>query len=249
MSPFVHDTLAWLRLYSALPIPPLAGEDATQAPDPAATAHLVPLAGAAIGAVGALVLIAARALRLPPFLAATLAVAALVIATGALPERSLAQTAERLGAETSRSGDPFAVFGVLTLVFALFMRVGALAGLTAFGSLPAALALIAACAVSRAAALAMTPNFAARSATDGGGFSRFQRLALVALVIAAAAVLPTYGIGAAGAGIAAAVAAAAGVMALAPRLPGDAERPLAGAAEQAAEIAFVVAVLIFARTP
>jgi adenosylcobinamide-GDP ribazoletransferase len=248
MASLVHDTLAWLRFYSALPIPPLAGEDAAQAPDRAATAHLVPVAGAALGAAGAIVLIAAGGLRLPPFLAATLAVATLAVATGALPERSLAQTAERLAADATRASDPFAVFGVLTLVLALFMRVGALDGLIAFGSLHAALALIAACAVSRAAALAVTPDLASQAAAESG-FSLFQRLAPAALLIAAALVLPTYGIGAAAAGIAAAVAAAAGVMALAPKLSSEDGRPLAGAAEQAAEIAFLVAVLVFARSP
>jgi adenosylcobinamide-GDP ribazoletransferase len=249
MASVIHDTLAWLRFYGA-PIRPLAGEETTQAPDYAATAHLVPVAGAVIGAVGAIVLIAASGLRLPAFLAATLAVAGLVVATGALPERALAQTAERLAAGASRAvGDPLAVFGVLALVLALFMRVGAVEGLIGFGSLYAALALIAAGGVSRAAALAMTPDFASHSAADDGGLSPFQRLALAALVIAAILVLPTYGIGAALAGVAAAVAAAAGVLAVASRLSGEDGRPLAGAAEQAAEIAFLVAVLVFARSP
>lgn len=247
MASLVHDTLAWLRFYSALPIP--LGGDAAQEPDRAATAHLVPLAGAVLGAVGAILLITASLLRLPPFVAATLAVAALVIATGALSERALAQTVERLTAAATRTiGDPLAVFGVLTLVLALFLRVGALAGLIAFGALPPALTLIAACAVSRAATLALTPDFATRS-TSESGFSPFQRLALAALVIAAALVLPTFGIGATAAGIAAAVAAAAGVMALAQKLSHDDERPLAAAAEQAAEIAFLLAALIFARAP
>ncbi|HXL69187.1 MAG TPA: adenosylcobinamide-GDP ribazoletransferase [Xanthobacteraceae bacterium] len=249
MASLVHDTLAWLRVYSALPIPPLAGEDSAQAPDRAATAHLVPVAGAALGAAGAIALIAAGGLRLPPLLTATLAVAVLVAVTGALPERSLARTAERLADPTRATDDALSMSAVVALVLALVMRIGALDGLVAFGSLHAALALIAACAVSRAAALALTPDFASQSTGESGGFGAFQRLALAALAIAAAAVLPTYGIGAAAAGIAAAVAAAAGVMALAPRLSRDDEGPLAGAAAQAAEIAFLVAVLVFARSP
>jgi adenosylcobinamide-GDP ribazoletransferase len=239
MASVVHDTLLWLRFYSALPIP-LAGDEPHQTPDRAATAHLVPLAGAALGAVAAIVLIAAGGLRLPPFLAATLAVAALVVATGALPERALARTIERLA-----PADPPAVSGTLALVLVVLMRVSALAGLAVAGSLYAALALIAACAVSRAAALAMTPDFA--SSATGEGFSPFQRLALAALVIAALLVLPTYGIGATVAGISAAVGAAAAVMALSSRLAGDEVRSLAGAAEQAAEVAFLIAVLVFAR--
>src|SRR5712691_224200 len=115
MASLVHDTLAWLRVYSALPIPPLAGEDSTQAPDRAATAHLVPVAGAALGAAGAIVLIAASGLRLPPLLTATLAVAVLVAVTGALPERSLARTAERLANATRATGDALPVSAVVVL--------------------------------------------------------------------------------------------------------------------------------------
>ncbi len=245
MASLVHDTLAWLRFYSALPIPPLAGEDPAQAPDPAATAHLVPVAGAAVGAVGAIILIAASGLRLPPLLAATLAVTALVIVTGcragacarpndrAARRRPSVQRSPRRRRRTCAHADAVSCASAPSKDFIVF------------GALRAALALIAACAVSRAVALAMTPDFASRSTTESG-FSPFQRLALATLVIAAALVLPTYGIGAAVAGIAAAVGAAAGVMALAPKLSSEDRRPLASAAEQAAEIAFLVAVLIFA---
>src|ERR1700674_3691134 len=199
MASLVHDTLAWLRVYSALPIPPLAGEDSPQAPDRAATAHLVPVAGAALGAAGAIVLIAAGGLRLPPLPTATRAVAVLVAVTGALPERSLARTAERLADPTRATDDALSMSAVGGLGLTLGLRIGALDGLVAFGSLHAALALIAACAVSRAAALALTPDFASQSTGESGGFGAFQRLALAAAAIAAPARLPPHSRGAAGA--------------------------------------------------
>jgi adenosylcobinamide-GDP ribazoletransferase len=247
MASLVHDTVAWLRFYSGLPIPPLSGETADAAPDVAHSVQFAPIAGAAIGAVGGLVLIAAWGLRLPSFLAATLAVAALVVSTGALPERCLARTTERLGGEALDRD--IGVYGMLAVVLVLLMRIGAVDGLIAFGSLKAALALVAAGAVSRAAAMSMMPSFAPGS-LDGSRLDvqAFQRLAAVAIAIGAIALLPTYGIGPAIAALAAACAAAAAVAALAPRFAGD-ERTLAGSAEQAAEVAFLVAALVFARSP
>ena len=262
MPPLVYETVAWLRYYTCLPIPPLPGETAPDAaPDLSRTAHAVPLAGALIGAIGGLVLILAWGLRLPAFIAAALALAALVIVTGALAEQALAASAEQFGKSQAaerggaRTGARIVSYGAIALVLMVLMRVGAIEGLVAVGTLKAALALIAACAVSRAAAasFALTQS-ASRSESEGAAVAvqgldvaAFQRLAIVALVVGAAAILPAYGIGPAVAGLAAATGAAAIVSTQVPRYAAIGGRELSGAAEQAAEIAFLIAVLAFAR--
>lgn len=262
MPPLVYETVAWLRFYTWLPIPPLPGESAADAaPDLLQTAHAVPIAGALIGAIGGLVLIVAWVLNLPAFLAAALALATLVIVTGALAEQALAATADQVGKTQSaeslglRAGTQMISYGTITLVLAVLLRVGVLEDLVAVGALKAALALVGACAVSRAAAVSFTLTQAA-SASEGGAvavqrldLAAFQRLAIVALVICAAVILPTYGIGSAVAGLAAAIGASAVVTTLAPRLAGEGSSEHTGTAQQAAEIAFLVAVLVFARGP
>jgi adenosylcobinamide-GDP ribazoletransferase len=261
MPPLVYETVAWVRFYSALPIPPLPGEaEPDDAPDPNHTAHAVPIAGAVIGAIGGIVLILAWALHLPAFLAAALALAAIVIATGALAEQALASTVEQFGKPqpayrpSTRAAGQAVSYGVIALVLAVLLRVGALEGLVAMGALKAALALIAAGAISRAAAVSFALTHPA-SQSEGSvvavqrlDVAALQRLAIVALVVVAAAILPTYGIGSTVAGLAAAIGASAAITALAPRMAGGG-RELGGAAEQTAEIAFLVAVLVFARGP
>lgn len=262
MPPLVYETVAWLRFYSALPIPPLPGEtEPDAAPDPSHTAHAVPIAGAVIGAIGGIVLIIAGALHLPAFFAAALALAAIVIATGALAEQALAATVEQIGKPQPAfrpsmwAAGQVVSYGGIALVLAVLLRVGALEGLVAMGTLKAALALVAAGAVSRAAAVSFALTHpASRSEGSAVAVQRLdvaalQRLAIVALVVVAAAILPTYGIASTVAGLAAAIGASAAITVLAPRMAGGGGRELGGAAEQTAEIAFLVAVLVFARGP
>jgi adenosylcobinamide-GDP ribazoletransferase len=261
MPPLVYETVAWLRFYSCLPIPPLPGEtEADTAPDLTRTAHAVPIAGALIGAIGGLVLILAWAMRLPAFLAAALALVTLVIATCARAEQALAASAEQIGKTQPRersgaqTGSVVMSYGVIALVLAVLVRVGALDGLVTMGTLKAALALVGAGAVSRAAAVSfsltqpVSQSEGAAVAVQRLDVAALQRLSIVALVVGAVAILPAYGIGSTVVGIGAAIGAAAAVTALS-RFAGDATRELAVAAEQAAEIAFLVAVLVFAHSP
>ena len=261
MPPLVYETVAWVRFYSALPIPPLPGEtDPDAAPDPNHTAHAVPIAGAVIGAIGGIVLILAWALHLSAFLAAALAIVAIVIATGAFAEQALAVTVEQFGKPqpafrpSMQAAGHVVRYGVIALVIAVLLRVGALEGLVAMGTLKAALALVAAGAISRAASVSFALTHpASRSEGSAVAVQRIdvaalQRLAIVAFVIVAAAILPTYGIGPTVAGLAAAIGTSAAITALAPHMAGGG-RELGGVAEQTAEITFLVAVLVFARGP
>jgi hypothetical protein len=105
-----------------------------------------------------------------------------------------------------------------------------------------------AAAVSFSLAQPVSQSEGAAVAVQRLDVAALQRLAIVALVIVAAAILPTYGIGPTVAGLAAAIGTSAAITALAPHMAGGG-RELGGAAEQTAEIAFLIAVLVFARGP
>lgn len=242
MPPLVYETVAWLRFYTRLPVPPLPGEsDAGAAPDPFRTAHAAPIAGALIGAIGGLVVTIAAALGATDFVAAALGVLALVIATGGQAENALAAAADRRTTSIVR-------YGVVAIALAVLLRAGAIDALLAYGVWNTAFAIVGACAVSRAAALAFTlmrpaaPEGAAPAA-DG---KALQWLAIVGLAIGIAAVLPFHGLGAAIAGIAAATGAVALVSAFLARDSGESDREFTAIAELLSEIAFFVAVLAFA---
>lgn len=138
---------------------PLAG--AHEAPTPARLAGAMrafPIAGLAVGAIVAAVLLLASGLGAAPLLAALIAVAAGVVATGALHEDGLADVADGFGGgdsqerklaimRDSRTGS----YGVLALIFAVGLKVTAIASLAAGGAGLAVSTVIAAAALSRVA--------------------------------------------------------------------------------------------------
>ncbi|HWX49615.1 MAG TPA: adenosylcobinamide-GDP ribazoletransferase [Roseomonas sp.] len=114
-----------------------------------------PLAGAAVGAISGGVQALLTAAGLPPALAAPWALAALLLASGALHEDGLADTADGFGGGRDRArkleimrDSRIGSFGAMALILALALRGGALAQLAA--PLPA---LAVAGALSRAAML------------------------------------------------------------------------------------------------
>ncbi|MFC3123555.1 adenosylcobinamide-GDP ribazoletransferase [Pseudoroseomonas globiformis] len=95
-----------------------------------------PLIGAALGALGGLVQTALTALGLPPGLAACWALAAMLMASGALHEDGLADTADGFGGGHSRArkldimrDSRIGSYGVLALILSLGLRGAALASL------------------------------------------------------------------------------------------------------------------------
>ncbi len=260
--PLVRDLLAWLRFYTLLPIPPIAGESAAEAasramPESDAAVQAVPLAGAVLGAVGGIVLVIAAAAQLPAFVSVVLALGALAAITGAAAESGFADACRRAGKRLCPDVNDARLLhaGVSALVFALLLRVALLEGLLAAGSIKAALALIAAGAVARAAA-AGVPAFVATEAPAGepaaaapAASAHLQYLALFALAIVAIAILPTYGVGAALGGLVVAVVVAALAANLAQLIGANGERGFAAGVEFAAETAFLFAVLVIARIP
>ena len=156
------DLMTALAFLTRLPLPAPAAD---RPPDLARATRVMPLAGAAIGLGGGAIYWLSGVLGLSPAIAGLLAVAATILATGALHEDGLADSADGIfaGAEParrleimrdSRSG----AYGVLALVLSVGLRAAALAAIAAPGAVVAA--MIAAHAVARAlppAAMAWAP--------------------------------------------------------------------------------------------
>jgi adenosylcobinamide-GDP ribazoletransferase len=256
-------TLAALRFYSRLPAPVLSFEREPFAlPDLAAFAPYAPLAGAVIAACGALVLGLARALALPALVSAGLAVGALVLVAGVFHEDGLADVADGFGGGATRErkleimrDSRIGAFGGAALVLSLLLRVASLAALTDEGAGIAASALIFAGALSRA--LGLVPiAFLDPARSDGAGASvgrlaarDFLKSLLTALVIAAIIGLGVLGFGRTLLAAVLAAAAASAMTAIAKKQIGGQTGDVAGAAEQLAEIACLVGLLIGVDAP
>jgi adenosylcobinamide-GDP ribazoletransferase len=254
-----RDLAASLRFFSILPLP------APTEPAGAAFsdfAWAAPLAGALIGLLAAVALAIAVRLGLPPSLAAVAAVATLVLVCGGLHEDGLADYADGLSAGRSRDerlaimrDSRIGAFGAIALTLALVARVAAIAALVGGGAGHAAAALILVGAASRLGALVpLTALAPARSDGLGASAGRLAPAAFLAAAAATAAVALVVGLASLGfvrALFAAALAAAAagGVSLLAQRRLGGQTGDVAGAAEQAAEIAALIGLLIGAGPP
>jgi adenosylcobinamide-GDP ribazoletransferase len=146
------DLMVALGFYTRLPFPQhraYAGAELAQA------SWAAPVAGALVGAIGALAYALAHAAGLGPLPAAGLALVATVLVTGALHEDGLADTADAFGAGASPQArlaimrdSRIGTFGACALIFSTGLRWTALASVA--GPMRAAAALIAAHAAARA---------------------------------------------------------------------------------------------------
>jgi adenosylcobinamide-GDP ribazoletransferase len=244
--PAVRDVADALRFFTRLRLgqgAPLARLDLNR------IAWAAPVAGAAIGAVGALILALTTLVGLPPLLRAALTAAALVAVTGALHEDGLADVADGFGGGATRAmkleimrDSRIGAYGAIAIALALILRVGALAAALDGGFWRAALSLILVAALSRAAALtplALLPPARPDGAGAAAGLLDSNALAAAcgsALVIALALGLVAVGLVHA---LAAALASGAGGLAmvgLARRAIGGQTGDVAGAAQQCGEI-------------
>lgn len=225
-------------------------EPATMAPgDLARSAALFPVVGAGIGVVSALVLLMVFELRLAPLACALLALAAGAVITGALHEDGLADFADGLGGGHAREtrlaimrDSRIGTCGALAIVFSVGVRAAILSGLSSPDV--AALALIAAAAVSRAT-LPAVMRWQAPARPDGMAASigappyrQVMAAGALALIIA----LLTLGFWAALAVCIAAGLAAVGVAAAAERTLGGQTGDVLGAAQVISELAVLVAI-------
>ena len=244
-----------LRFYSRLPIPVLPGErQAHAAPDFARLVWAIPLGGALLGGLAALVLYGSAQV-FNPFIAATLAVAAAVWMTGAFHEDGLADTADGLGGGMTRErkleimrDSRIGTFGGAALILALLLRTGALEGLVANHPAKAALALAVSGGVSRMMAIAVL--FALPPARlDGAAFAAGQpgkAMTLLGALLAClmlAILVPVYGpVASLLAALLASIAVAI-MIRLAKISIGGQTGDIAGAAQQAAEIGLLLGLL------
>jgi adenosylcobinamide-GDP ribazoletransferase len=251
-----RDLLACLRFFSRLPLPATSpDEDPPAAPDLARLAPMVPVAGAVLGALGALALGLANALGLPPLVSAALTVSVLVLATGALHEDGLADVADGFGGGRTRArkleimrDSRIGAFGATALALSLMLRVAALAALAEHGRGAAALILVG--AASRAFALlplALLPP--ARTDGLGAGAGRLDAngalvAGIVALFFAAVLGFGVLGLMRAILALILALAAALAMTRIARRQIGGQTGDVAGAAQQLAEIACLTGLLI-----
>jgi adenosylcobinamide-GDP ribazoletransferase len=236
-----------LQFLTRLPV----GAPARSAPGALAVSVVMfPLAGALIGAAGGLVFALATWLDLPPMLAALLAVAAQILLTGGLHEDGLADVADGFGGGRTRADklrilrdSRLGSFGALALVLALLARISALAALET----PALVAavLIAAGSASRAALpVIMVGLPPARDEGLAAGAGRPHPLRAVAgvaiAILLALALLPP---AMAARGLVAAACAALVIARLAERQIGGQTGDVLGAAQQLAEVGFLLAAL------
>ena len=258
-----RDIIENLRFFSALPTPFRRAEIETGGGlDLARIAWATPIAGALIGAVGALAFGLADLLGLPSFLRAAFAVAALALATGALHEDGLADVADGFGGGLTHESklaimrdSRIGAFGTVALVLSLILRIGALAALARGGFGVAAASLILAGAASRAGALvplALLPPARAEGAGASAGRPEAKDLIAAGLAVAGVAFLAGFvALGVMRALFACVLAAAAAwaMSALARSQIGGQTGDVAGAAQQVAEIACLCGLLIGGRGP
>lgn len=245
MNPFVVDVAQCLRFYSRLPIPPLPHEsDPYAPPDFSRMARVVPVAGFLIGCIGATALAFARGAGFGTLTAATFAVAALALATGAFHEDGLADTADSFGGSdaerrlTIMRDSRIGSYGAMALILCVLARISLVSELLGHGVALACAALAAAAACSRTAGLWLSVSLApARS--SGVAFvvgkpdeQSFRTGVMVAAAVAALTILPTAGIAALVMALAAAAAVAAAAARIAERHVGGYTGDFSGATQQ-----------------
>ncbi len=231
---------------------PFADACAIDGSDPARASWALPVAGLAVGAIGAIVYGATYGIGLPSGPAAALALAATIATTGCLHEDGLADTADGFGGGKDREqklgimrDSRLGTYGACALLGSLLLRWTALASIADPG--PVALALMAA----HAGARAPLPSFMrlvppARSdglsATAG---SPSRENAIMAWIIGAAALVAGLGLAKAVAGLIFLALASAAIAWLSARQIGGQTGDVLGAVEQVSE----AIILLIAAVP
>lgn len=230
----------------------IIGFDTARTPDFRQGARVFPAVGALIGVAGGVVLFVAMRIGVPALVASALAIATTVLITGGLHEDGLADMADSFGGTTTErkleimDDSRVGTYGAVALVFSILLRVSALGAIAATGGFRAALALIAAEAVSRAALVRLWHDLpAARMsglASDTGPPD--QNAMLVSLAIAAVIVVvvgvPSVGLWATILAALFAALATYAMIRLTARTLGGRTGDSLGACQQAALVAFLI---------
>jgi adenosylcobinamide-GDP ribazoletransferase len=215
----------------------------------AAASWAFPVAGLAVGILGAVALWIADGIGLASGLAALIAIAAMVAVTGALHEDGLADTADGFGLTgdaarrlAAMHDSHIGVFGMVALIVVFGARWSALADLLAPSLAGAAEALVAAATISRGVlpyVMHAVPNARSDGLSVAAGRPE-SRPALIALAISAVVALLAFGFGGAIVVLAVAALVAYGIVFLARRLIGGQTGDVLGAIQQLVETAVLV---------
>ena len=179
------DITVCLRRLGSIPLP-ADGREAGRTLAEAGWA--LPILGAFLGGLAAMVYLAAAALGLGPGLAAALAVSASIGLTGAGPERALAGAAARLARRGEQGRPSFGEWETISLILALGLRIGAIAAIEE--PLAVAGALVGAGAIGHAAVAAAvhaTPD-AEAGELGAAGIGTVAAAALIGLAVSLAVV-------------------------------------------------------------
>jgi len=216
------------------------------APPIGATTWAFPVAGALVGGISALVLLATLAVGVPAGMAAGLALLACVVATGGLHEDGLADCADGFGGGRDRArkleimrDSRIGSYGALALVLGLGLRWQGLTNVSASGECFAAMALIS-LAISSRAALPLALLWMPAARADGMGKSAAGTTAAraaVALALSAVAMAALIGPGAAAIILIVQAGVQLGFGWIATRQIGGQSGDVLGAMQQLAEIA------------
>jgi adenosylcobinamide-GDP ribazoletransferase len=249
------DFVMALRFFSRLP----TGSSPHQKPDLNRIAMAVPLASVAIGLGPVLLLIGASLIGLPPYFAAALAVASMVMVSGAMAEDALADAADGLfgGQSVARrleimKDSRHGTYGVAALCLFIVLRLTGLGAVAASNPLSAGAIWLAASIVGRSGAMwlavalpAARPDgiSAAAGAVTGRAFAVGAVFAGVLLFVLAG---PATNLVAVGCSVAALLVVIVGWTTLSKALVGGQTGDLIGALGALIEIAVLCALLPFA---
>ncbi len=150
---WVSDFASAMQLLTRIPLGSLG--QIPESSDQSQAVWAYPVAGAIVGVIGALVYAVADWAEAPNLVSAFLAIGGMVLATGALHEDGLADTADGFGGGqniesklTIMRDSRIGTYGMLAIIFSVGLRVGAVAALDSVALIAGA--LIAVGALSRA---------------------------------------------------------------------------------------------------
>ncbi len=247
-----------VRFFSRLPMPRLtAGDDPAAMPDFARAVTMLPFAAVVIALPAAIALFALGSLTgLPSLTVAILAIALEVMVTGAMHEDGLADTADGFGGglTTARKleimkDSRIGTYGAAAVGLALLARASLIAALLQESAALAALALVAASAISRMTAmlpLAILPPARPDGAAHSAGRPTSKALIVglfFSLILTLAALAPFLGLARPTVGVVIAIGTVLAMTALADRQIGGQTGDVIGASQQIGTIAFLAALL------
>ena len=253
-APLVDDVVMGIRFFSRLPVSGRSHEK----PDLTRIAMALPFASLIIGIGPVLLLLVVSLAQLPALVAATIAVAASVIVTGAMAEDGLADAADGLfgGSSPERrleimKDSRHGTYGVAALCLSLVLRIAIISAMVGVGPAFAAAIWLASGLMARSGALWL--SVALPAARPDGASATAGRVTLPAFFMGVVfALILGLIFGAPGAGLVGFLAAAAlvaatawGWAALCERLVGGQTGDLIGALQALLEIAALIGFMAF----